>query len=115
MGGSTRRNDFAAMGEGQPVSVPFMPAIGIDLGPFAGEAQISAEMQGRAVPACRGLRYRMAIPTQGSAVFLSVSTTHHPATDLGFLLHKNPGRVHELELNFGRAAMSSSAMRALDP
>jgi hypothetical protein len=47
MGGSTRRNEFVAMDEGQPVSVPFMPAIGIDLGPFAVEAQISAEMQGR--------------------------------------------------------------------
>jgi 3' terminal RNA ribose 2'-O-methyltransferase Hen1 len=38
-------------------------------------------------------------------VFLSVSTTHQPATDLGFLLHKNPGRVHEIELSFGRAVM----------
>ena len=38
-------------------------------------------------------------------MFLSVSTTHHPATDLGFLLHKNPARVHELELSFGRAVM----------
>ena len=38
-------------------------------------------------------------------MFLSISTTHHPATDLGFLLHKNPARVHELELSFGRAVM----------
>jgi 3' terminal RNA ribose 2'-O-methyltransferase Hen1 len=38
-------------------------------------------------------------------VFLSVSTTHQPATDLGYLLHKNPARVHELELSFGRAVM----------
>ena len=35
-------------------------------------------------------------------MFLSISTTHRPATDLGFLLHKNPERVHDLELAFGR-------------
>ena len=38
-------------------------------------------------------------------MFLSVATTHHPATDLGFLLHKNPNRVHEVDLGFGRAVM----------
>lgn len=38
-------------------------------------------------------------------MFVSIATTHHPATDLGFLLHKNPARVHELELGFGRAIM----------
>lgn len=36
-------------------------------------------------------------------MYLSVATTHHPATDLGFLLHKHPGRVHETELAFGKA------------
>jgi 3' terminal RNA ribose 2'-O-methyltransferase Hen1 len=36
-------------------------------------------------------------------MYLSVATTHHPATDLGFLLHKHPGRVHETELSFGKA------------
>jgi len=36
-------------------------------------------------------------------MFLSVATTHVPATDLGFLLHKNPARVHETELTFGKA------------
>lgn len=36
-------------------------------------------------------------------MFLSVATTHCPATDLGFLLHKHPGRVHETELPFGKA------------
>lgn len=34
---------------------------------------------------------------------LLISTTHQPATDLGYLLHKNPGRLHEAELTFGRA------------
>jgi len=36
-------------------------------------------------------------------MFLSIATTHRPATDLGFLLHKHPGRVHETELPFGKA------------
>jgi 3' terminal RNA ribose 2'-O-methyltransferase Hen1 len=36
-------------------------------------------------------------------MFLSIATTHRPATDLGFLLHKHPDRVHETELAFGKA------------
>ena len=36
-------------------------------------------------------------------MFLSIATTHRPATDLGFLLHKHPGRAHETELPFGKA------------
>jgi 3' terminal RNA ribose 2'-O-methyltransferase Hen1 len=36
-------------------------------------------------------------------MFLSVATTHQPATDLGFLLHKHPDRLHEFELTFGKA------------
>jgi 3' terminal RNA ribose 2'-O-methyltransferase Hen1 len=36
-------------------------------------------------------------------VLLTISTTHQPATDLGFLLHKNPAAVHERELAFGVA------------
>ena len=36
-------------------------------------------------------------------MYLSVATTHRPATDLGFLLHKHPGRVHETGLAFGKA------------
>jgi 3' terminal RNA ribose 2'-O-methyltransferase Hen1 len=38
-------------------------------------------------------------------MLLTLTTTHHPATDLGFLLHKNPERVHDMELSFGRAVM----------
>lgn len=34
-----------------------------------------------------------------------ISTTHKPATDLGYLLHKNPQRVHEAELPFGKATL----------
>jgi RNA repair, ligase-Pnkp-associating, region of Hen1 len=36
-------------------------------------------------------------------LLLTISTTHEPAADLGYLLHKNPGRVHEAELSFGTA------------
>lgn len=36
-------------------------------------------------------------------MFLSVATTHRPATDLGFLLHKHPNRLHETDLSFGKA------------
>jgi 3' terminal RNA ribose 2'-O-methyltransferase Hen1 len=36
-------------------------------------------------------------------MLLTITTTHRPATDLGFLLHKNPGRVHDFELPFGKA------------
>jgi len=36
-------------------------------------------------------------------VLLTVSTTHSPATDLGYLLHKNPARVQSFELSFGKA------------
>ncbi len=38
-------------------------------------------------------------------MLLTITTTHSPATDLGFLLHKNPDRVHEMSLSFGRAVM----------
>jgi 3' terminal RNA ribose 2'-O-methyltransferase Hen1 len=36
-------------------------------------------------------------------MFLSIATTHNPATDLGYLLHKHPGRLNEIEQTFGKA------------
>ena len=36
-------------------------------------------------------------------MLLTISTTHRPATDLGFLLHKNPDRTHSVSLPFGEA------------
>jgi 3' terminal RNA ribose 2'-O-methyltransferase Hen1 len=36
-------------------------------------------------------------------VYLSLSTTHVPATDLGYLLHKRPGKLHSVDLSFGTA------------
>lgn len=38
-------------------------------------------------------------------MLLSISTTHTPATDLGYLLHKHPARVHQKQLNFGTATL----------
>ena len=38
-------------------------------------------------------------------MFLSIATTHFPATDLGFLLMKHPDRAHEIELAFGKAVI----------
>ena len=36
-------------------------------------------------------------------MLLSISTTHRPATDLGFLLHKNPANVRTVDVPFGHA------------
>jgi 3' terminal RNA ribose 2'-O-methyltransferase Hen1 len=36
-------------------------------------------------------------------MLLTITTTHRPATDLGYLLHKNPARAQAFDLAFGRA------------
>lgn len=36
-------------------------------------------------------------------MLLTITTTHRPATDLGYLLHKNPARTHTFKLGFGQA------------
>ncbi|RYG63250.1 3' terminal RNA ribose 2'-O-methyltransferase Hen1, partial [bacterium] len=36
-------------------------------------------------------------------MLLQISTTHRPATDLGYLLAKNPARVQKFDLSFGQA------------
>lgn len=36
-------------------------------------------------------------------MLLTITTTHNPATDIGYLLHKNPGNLHEVSLSFGNA------------
>jgi 3' terminal RNA ribose 2'-O-methyltransferase Hen1 len=38
-------------------------------------------------------------------VLLTVSTTHQPATDLGFLLHKHPDRVQQFKQSIGTATV----------
>ncbi len=36
-------------------------------------------------------------------MLITLTTTHHPATDLGYLLRKNPTRPQSFELTFGKA------------
>jgi 3' terminal RNA ribose 2'-O-methyltransferase Hen1 len=36
-------------------------------------------------------------------MLLTISTTHRPATDLGYLLHKHPDRFQSFDLSFGQA------------
>ena len=36
-------------------------------------------------------------------MLLTITTTHRPATDLGYLLHKNPTKLQTFELSFGKA------------
>lgn len=34
-------------------------------------------------------------------MILSITTTHQPSTDLGYLLHKNPNNIHRRSFSFG--------------
>lgn len=36
-------------------------------------------------------------------MLLTITTTHTPATDLGYLLHKHPARVRSFRISFGQA------------
>ncbi|NOK62502.1 MAG: 3* terminal RNA ribose 2*-O-methyltransferase Hen1 [Chloroflexi bacterium AL-W] len=36
-------------------------------------------------------------------MLLTITTTYRPATDLGYLLHKHPDRLHKFPLSFGQA------------
>src|SRR6266545_3155511 len=36
-------------------------------------------------------------------MLFTMTTTHAPATDLGYLLHKNPARLQSFDLSFGQA------------
>src|SRR5579872_3548539 len=48
-------------------------------------------------------RFRRKLPVQLLVMYLTITTTHTPATDLGYLLHKRPGKLHSLSLSFGQA------------
>jgi 3' terminal RNA ribose 2'-O-methyltransferase Hen1 len=43
------------------------------------------------------------MPLRCHAVLLTLTTTHRPATDLGYLLHKHPERVQRFSVPFGAA------------
>ena len=36
-------------------------------------------------------------------MLLTISTTHRPATDMGYLLHKNPAKAQTFDLSVGKA------------
>jgi len=36
-------------------------------------------------------------------MLLTITTTYTPATDLGYLLHKHPGKLQTFALSFGQA------------
>ena len=42
-------------------------------------------------------------PVRERPMLLTITTTHRPATDLGYLLHKSPSRVHTFGMPFGSA------------
>jgi 3' terminal RNA ribose 2'-O-methyltransferase Hen1 len=44
-------------------------------------------------------------------MLITISTTHHPATDLGFLLHKHPDKLQTIELSIGKAHLFYSEKR----
>ena len=44
-------------------------------------------------------------------MLLTLTTTHAPATDLGYLLHKNPARAQ----SFGQAHAFDAAARSTTP
>jgi 3' terminal RNA ribose 2'-O-methyltransferase Hen1 len=47
--------------------------------------------------------HRRVITYTCSEMLLTISSSHSPATDLGYLLHKNPARLQTEELSFGKA------------
>jgi 3' terminal RNA ribose 2'-O-methyltransferase Hen1 len=48
-------------------------------------------------------RFHSKLPVQLLNMYLTITTTHTPATDLGYLLHKRPGKLHSVSLSFGQA------------
>ena len=68
---------------------------------------VSSRRSASSTAALRG-RCRRVVDLRAQAgsldvVLLTVTTTHRPATDLGFLLHKHPDRVQTFDVPFGEA------------
>ena len=49
------------------------------------------------------LLYGGTAPALSLLMLLTITTTHNPATDLGYLLHKHPKRAQTFDLSFGHA------------
>lgn len=45
-------------------------------------------------------------------MLLTITTTHRPATDLGYLLHKHPDRFQSFDMSFGKAHVFYPEVRA---
>jgi hypothetical protein len=45
---------------------------------------------------------------EADVLVLTITTTHLPATDLGYLLHKHPDRRQAYDLSFGQAHVFST-------
>ncbi len=46
---------------------------------------------------------RRGVPHNAGGMLLTITYTQPPATDLGYLLHKNPAKWQSFELAFGKA------------
>src|SRR6478609_557134 len=49
------------------------------------------------------MRRRSVVLRNNARVYLTITSTASPATDLGYLLHKHPGRAQSVELPVGTA------------
>src|SRR6202049_3313737 len=45
-------------------------------------------------------------------MLLTITTTHRPASDLGYLLHKHPDRCQSFDLSFGKVRVFYPEVRA---
>jgi hypothetical protein len=50
-----------------------------------------------------GCRKSVLVPSEACGMLLTITTTHQPADDLGYLLHKHPERFQSFDLSFGKA------------
>ena len=48
-------------------------------------------------------------------MLITITNTAHEATDLGFLLHKNPANLHSADLAFGKAHVAAAWSEMLIP
>lgn len=56
-------------------------------------------------PPLWGMMGDLQSPALDDPMLLTITTTHQPATDLGYLLHKHPGRFQSYDLSFGKASV----------
>src|SRR5262245_14780445 len=62
-----------------------------------------ARVQEGDTPRGRRGRCNSCVTPRASRMLLTITTTHRPANDLGYLLHKHPERFQSFDLSFGKA------------